>query len=104
MTNKEADKEKRTEKGKKGEMYDEKRVTNVETKTTADGNKMTSEENKMTSEENKMTDAEKKEVLQDLDSDGTVVEVAEAMIAIDPSIATKRAADKLLKEADESSK
>lgn len=97
MTNKEADKEKRTEKGKKGEMYDEKRVTNVETKTTADGNKMTSEENKM-------TDAEKKEVLQDLDSDGTVVEVAEAMIAIDPSIATKRAADKLLKEADESSK
>lgn len=97
MTNKEADKEKRTEKGKKGEMYDEKRVTNVETKTTADGNKMTSEENKM-------TDAEKKEVLQDLDSDGTVVEVAEAMIAIDPSIATKKAADKLLKEADESSK
>lgn len=97
MTNEEADKEKRTEKGKKGEMYDEKRVTNVETKTTADGNKMTSEENKM-------TDAEKKEVLQDLDSDGTVVEVAEAMIAIDPSIATKRAADKLLKEADESSK
>lgn len=97
MTGKEADKEKRTEKGKKGEIYDEKRMTNVETKTTADGNKMTSEENKM-------TDAEKKEVLQDLDSDGTVVEVAEAMIAIDASIATKKAADKLLKEADESSK
>ncbi len=51
----------------------------------------------------KMSDEEKKEVLQDLDSDGTAVEVAEAMIAIDPSKATKEAADKLLKEADESS-
>jgi hypothetical protein len=50
----------------------------------------------------KMSDEEKKEVLQDLDSDGTAVEVAEAMIAIDPSKATKEAADKLLKEADES--
>lgn len=51
----------------------------------------------------KMSDEEKKEVLQDLDSDGTAVEVAEAMIAIDPSKATKKAADKLLKEVDESS-
>lgn len=50
----------------------------------------------------KMSDEEKKEVLQDLDSDGTAVEVAEAMIAIDPSKATKEAADKLLKEADKS--
>lgn len=49
-----------------------------------------------------MSDDEKKEVLQDLDSDGTAVEVAEAMIAIDPSKATKEAADKLLKQADES--
>jgi hypothetical protein len=53
--------------------------------------------------EKKMTDEEKKEVLRDLDSDGTAVEVAEAMIAIDPSKATKKAADKLLKEVDESS-
>lgn len=53
--------------------------------------------------EKKMTDQEKKEVLRDLDSDGTAVEVAEAMIAIDPSKATKKAADKLLKEVDESS-
>lgn len=50
----------------------------------------------------KMSEEEKKEVLQDLDSDGTAVEVAEAMIAIDPSKATKEAADKLLKEADKS--
>jgi hypothetical protein len=50
---------------------------------------------------NQLSDEEQKEVLKDLDSDGTLVEVAEAMIALDPSKATKEAADKMLKEADE---
>ncbi len=48
----------------------------------------------------KMSDEQKREVLRDLDSDGTAVEVAEAMIAVDPSKETKLAADKLLKDAD----
>ncbi len=48
-----------------------------------------------------MSEEEQKEVLRELDSDGTLVEVAEAMIALDPSKATKKAADKLLKDADE---
>lgn len=51
----------------------------------------------------KLTDEERKEVLRDLDSDGTAVEVAEAMIAVDPSKETKQAADNLLKEADKES-
>lgn len=48
----------------------------------------------------KLSEEEKKEVLRDLDSDGTAVELAEAMIAVDPSKETKLAADKLLEEAD----
>ncbi|MBA3860266.1 MAG: hypothetical protein C0507_25445 [Cyanobacteria bacterium PR.3.49] len=48
----------------------------------------------------KMSDEQKREVLRDLDSDGTAVEVAEAMIAVDPSKETKLAADNLLKDAD----
>jgi hypothetical protein len=48
-----------------------------------------------------LSNEEQKDVLKDLDSDGTLVEVAEAMIALDPSKATKEAADKMLKEADE---
>ncbi len=51
--------------------------------------------------QNQMSEEEQKEVLRELDSDGTLVEVAEAMIALDPSKATKKAADKLLKDADE---
>ncbi len=48
-----------------------------------------------------LSNEEKKAVLQDLESDGTLVELAEAMIAVDPSKATKKAADKMLKEADD---
>jgi hypothetical protein len=59
-------------------------------------------EKKIAVDEKKITTAERKEVLHDLNSDGTAIEVAEAMIAIDPSKATKKVADKLLKEADES--
>ncbi len=53
-------------------------------------------------EPSKLTDEEKKEILQDLDSDGTAIEIAEVIIAVDPSKETKKAADKLVKEADES--
>lgn len=56
---------------------------------------------KIHTDQNQMSDEEQKDVLKDLDSDGTLVEVAEAMIALDPSKATKEAADKLLKDADE---
>ncbi len=41
----------------------------------------------------------RKTSLQDLDSDGTLVELAEAMIAVDPSKATKEAADKMLQRS-----
>jgi hypothetical protein len=56
---------------------------------------------KKNTDHDELSDEEQKEVLKELDSDGTLVEVAEAMIALDPSKATKKAADKLLKDADE---
>lgn len=40
-------------------------------------------------------------LLNDIDSDGLSVEIAEAMIAVDPSKTTKEAADALLEKADE---
>jgi len=57
---------------------------------------------KKTTDNDKLSDDERNEVLKQLDKDGTAVEIAEAMIAVDPSKETKKAADKLLEEADSS--